>query len=158
VSWPVIVCCMICATRYVASLFILINLWRPVGRAPVDHHCALTSCRSGTGWSSLCSGGPMVGGWPCLLGHKVCVRRTWLIMGPSRSSKHLASCSMMGGKWYMFRCVADFFVRPHWHMVGIVLPQPLISVDPYNCHLTFQVVCSGSRCAALIQSYAFDIL
>ena len=63
-------------SRYVASLFIL------------------TSCRSGFGWSSLCSGGPMVGGWPCLLGHKVRVRCTRLIMGPSRSSKHFASCSI----------------------------------------------------------------
>ena len=25
-------------------------------------------------------------------------------------------------------CVADFFVRPHGHMVGIVLWQPLIGV------------------------------
>ena len=28
----------------------------------------------------------MVGGSPCLLGHKVCVRYNQLIMGPSRSS------------------------------------------------------------------------
>ena len=63
-------------SRYVASLFIL------------------TSCRSGFGWSSLCSGGPMVGGWPCLLGHKVRVRCTRLIVGPARSSKHFASCSI----------------------------------------------------------------
>jgi len=39
-----------------------------------------------------------------------------------------ACCLMMGGKWYMFWCVADFFVRPHGHMVGIVLWQPLIGV------------------------------
>jgi len=36
----------------------------------------------------------MVGGWPCLLGHKVRVRCTRLIMGRSRSSKHFASCSV----------------------------------------------------------------
>ena len=39
-----------------------------------------------------------------------------------------ACCLMMGGKWYMSWCVADFFVRPHGHMVGIVLWQPLIGV------------------------------
>ena len=28
----------------------------------------------------------------------------------------------------MFWCVTDFFVRPHGHMVGVVLWQPLIGI------------------------------
>ena len=43
-----------------------------------------------------------------------------------------ACCLLMGGKWYMFWCVADFFVRPHGHMVGIVLWQPLIGVRHWS--------------------------
>jgi len=38
---------------------------------------------------------------------------------------------MMRGKCYMFWCVADLFVCPHRHMVGIVLWQPLIVVRHY---------------------------
>ena len=43
-----------------------------------------------------------------------------------------AWCLMMGGKWYMFWCVVDFFVRPHGHMVGIVLWQPLIGIRHWS--------------------------
>ena len=84
---------MTCATRYVAGLSILINLWRPVGWALVDHPC-----------SSLCSSGPMVGGSPCLLSHKVCVQCKRLIMRPSRSSTSyhamVASIGVQHAAWW----------------------------------------------------------
>lgn len=64
----------------------------------------------------------------------------------------------------MFWCVADFFVRPHGQMRGIALWKSFdwcpvsCSGDPDDCHLAFQVVCSGSTRAALIQSYSFGTL
>jgi len=113
---------MTCATRYVAGLSILINLWRPVGWALVDHPC-----------SSLCSSGPMVGGSPCLLGHKVCVWCNRLIMGPSRSSTlyHavVASIGVQHAAWW-------------WEANDICSGAPLISL--YVLTGIWSALCCGS--------------